>query len=48
MANNEDYLDALLREAQEHNDPNSAINKVRELSSAIDNEVMGSFAPEEK
>ena len=48
MANNEDYLDALLKEAQEHNDPNSAINKVRELSSAIDNEVKETFAPEEK
>ncbi len=32
MANNEDYLDSLLRAAATQNDPNSAINKVRELN----------------
>ena len=31
MTNNEDYLDRLLKAAAEQDDPNSAINKVREL-----------------
>ncbi len=31
MTNNEDYLDSLLKAAAEQDDPNSAINKVREL-----------------
>lgn len=32
MPNNEDYLDSLLKAAESHDDPESAINKVREIS----------------
>ena len=32
MANNEDYLDSLLRAASSQDNPDSAINKVREIN----------------
>lgn len=46
MANNEDYLDSLLKAAAANDDPNSAINKVREFSAKLDEPLEADEASE--